>query len=570
MIRKRNLFIAASLLWTCHAGANEVPEIAYTLRPMASGSGPASLQVSLRLSGIAADPGRALLELPRVSWNVPTVAEALQDLQATDAAGALTLSARDTGTAPAIMRQWFASRAVSGSVSLSYTITPGRADAPRGAAPPVDLRADAAALSGGAAVMLLRPVAARAHVTLAWDLSALPPGAVAAASPLPGGGDTEISALEQVYFMAGALHTLPAVPPAKGFYAAWQGEPPFDARALMQWTGELYGRYEKFFGTEPAPYIVFMRHNPVNAGGGMGMNRSFIITYGANGGNDPQPLKFTLAHEMFHTFQPRMSAPEEQGGELAASWFNEGLAVFYEHTLPLRYGLIDAQAFLGDVNYYAARYYTNLLGNVPNAEVPARFWADTRIRTLPYDRGFLYFVTVDEAMRRASHGRRNLDELMLAMKALERTAGRPLVERDWSDLLRRELGSASVQAFERHLAGDSPLPESDAFGPCFRRISKPLRRYQLGFEPAVLTESPRIVRGLVEHSAAESAGLRNGDEILRPVPQDHTQGDQHEQIHLFVRRGGADLEIVYLPRGETVPAWQWERVPGRAPAGCGR
>ncbi|MBS0612961.1 MAG: peptidase M61 [Proteobacteria bacterium] len=524
----------------------------------------------LRLKGAAVAPDRPLVELPLVSWNVPTVADTLQDLEAHDQAGSLTLTAHDTGTGSETLRQWFASRATRGEVSLSYTVRPPRADAPRGAAPPVDLRAEAGALSGGATIVLLRPAIERARFNIDWELSALPAGSSAALSPLPEGEGREVKLLDQIYFMTGALRRYPDSPPGQGFYSAWQGDPPFDARSLMQWTGELYGHYEKFFGTPAAPYTVFMRRNPVNAGGGMGMHRSFIVTFGDNGGNDPQELKFTLAHEMFHTFQPMLSASKEQGGELAASWFNEGLAVFYEHELPFRYGLIDANAFLKDVNFYAARYYTNALGNVPNSQVPARFWADTRIRTLPYDRGFLYFVTMDEAMRHASHGRRSLDDLMLAMKALERSSGRPLVARDWTDLLRRELGSTAVQAFERSLAGDTPLPSSGAFGSCYRRISKPLRRYELGFEPAVLTESPRIVRGLLPGSAAQAAGLRNGDEILRPVPQDKIQGTQDEWLHLAIRRGDAKLDISYLPRGETVPTWQWERIRPGGAARCGR
>ena len=89
-----------------------------------------------------------------------------------------------------------------------------------------------------------------------------------------------------------------------------------------------------------------------------------------------------------------------------------------------------------------------------------------------------------------------------------------------------------------------------------------MRRYELGFDPAVLTESPRIVHGLVRGSAAEAAGLRNGDEIVKPVPQDRIQGMQNENIHLAVRRGDTAMDISYLPRGETVPTWQWVRVTG--------
>jgi hypothetical protein len=117
------------------------------------------------------------------------------------------------------------------------------------------------------------------------------------------------------------------------------------------------------------------------------------------------------------------------------------------------------------------------------------------------------------------------------------------------------------------LDGFAPLPRTNAFGPCFQRTSKTMRRYEPGFDPVVLTESPRIVHGLVRGSAAEAAGLRNGDEIVKPVPQDRIQGLQNENIHLAVRRGDSTMDISYLPRGETVPAWQWERVAHSEAAG---
>jgi hypothetical protein len=72
---------------------------------------------------------------------------------------------------------------------------------------------------------------------------------------------------------------------------------------------------------------------------------------------------------------------------------------------------------------------------------------------------------------------------------------------------------------------------------------------------------------VVTGSAAYDAGLRNGDEIVDPVPQDGIQGDQDQRLTLKLRRidpagNHADLtfSITYLPRGDTVDAYQWQRV----------
>ncbi|HEY0684985.1 MAG TPA: hypothetical protein VGD45_21785 [Steroidobacter sp.] len=542
------------------------PSLSITLSPMMKEGSIVGLAVEQAIEGVRADASTPLFQMPLVTHNVPTVASSLQALTARDAQGPVALTSRDEGDGPAKVRRWFPDRAVTGTVHARYETTQANVLAPLGAAPPIEMRIEGGAMSGGAAILALRPVVPSVSLSIRWDLSESP-GDLGVDS-LAGQTKSNVppSMLDQVFLMAGQLGRHPAERNALGFQAVWQDEPPFDAASLMQWTERLHADYVRFFQANPEPYTVFLRRNLVNAGGGIGMSRSFVTTFGNRGqGDDPQDLKFTLAHEMFHTFQPRLSGQEG----LAGSWFNEGMAVFYQRVLPFRSGLIDAEAFLEDLNFHAARYYTNALGNAPNSEVSARFWEDTRIRTLPYDRGFLYFATVDEAVRNKSNGKRSLDHLMLQMKAREK-ANQPVTVEAWEAALRDELGEAGVKSFRAMLAGSAPLPGSDAFGPCFKRISKQMRRYELGFAPKALTESPRKVRGLIAGSAAERAGLRNGDEITQPVPQDDIQGRQDRLLKLQINRDGKPLTVEYLPRSESVATWQWERVPDVPAAQCAR
>jgi predicted metalloprotease with PDZ domain len=173
----------------------------------------------------------------------------------------------------------------------------------------------------------------------------------------------------------------------------------------------------------------------------------------------------------------------------------------------------------------------------------------------------MYFAVVDGEVRAASNGTQSLDDLVLAM--LDRHRNRlPAGEAAWREQLKAHLGDKGITEFDAMLAGAIMLPQSKGFGPCFARISKPLRRYQLGFEPRVLVEPKRIVRGLIPGSAAETAGVRNGDEITKPVPQDMIQGQQDAILTLELLRDGKPLKISYLPRGETVDAYQWTRTGG--------
>jgi predicted metalloprotease with PDZ domain len=362
--------------------------------------------------------------------------------------------------------------------------------------------------------------------------------------------------------MGGNVAHYPDELPTAGFAAAWQGDAPFDARALMQWTNRLYSFYLKFFHAPAAtPYTVFLRRNPINAGGGVEIGHSFVGTFDAN--TKPENLKITLAHEMVHTFVGTLGGDDG----LVDSWYSEGLAVYYERLLPLRAGAISPEHYLADLNQTAARYYTDLLNTTPNDQIAARFWADTRIRVLPYDRGSIYFADLHAKIRQATGGRKSLDDLVLAM--IDRRAhGLPADEDAWVALLRQTLGDAGVEEFHAMLAGKLIVPQPDAFGPCFTRTTARLRRYDLGFDPDVLVQPTRVVHGLVPDSAAAKAGLRDGDEIVKPVPQDAIQADQLATLTLLIRRRGVEFPLTYLPRGEQVEATQWTRVPGAKDDTC--
>lgn len=554
------------------------PAISLTLAPReAAANAPAigSVDVTLRIEGLSAPGGAPLVSLPLVTSNVDTIASSLTRIDARDAQGKLSLRWRDVDLPEAGMRdavaggptrEWIADRAVRGPVTLQYSV-PGHATLPpRGPAPPFAFSSDGGGVSAAGHVFLLLPPGdARYRVTIDWDLTRAPSqsrgvssfgeGKRTVAEPL---GAAE---LRMSFFMAGRIGTWPSKVPDSGFFGAWQGSPCFDADRLLEWTGTLYDHYVRFFGQSASPpYAVFLRHNPINAGGGVGLHRSFVTTFGKDSCEDLAKIRVTLAHEMFHTFQPFITEP----GGLESSWFGEGLATYYQARLPYRFGLLSADEYLADINSTAARYYTSIMARVPNSEIPKRFWADTRVRTLPYDRGMLYFAGVDDELRKASNGRTTLDTLVKEMLAREGA----IRNADWEALLAAHLGPRAIEAFRAFLAGAVPLPASDAFGPCFRRISKPLRRYELGFTPDVLAEPRRIVRGLVAGSAADKAGLRNGDEIVDPVPQDAIQGEQRQRILLRIEREGRIIPISYLPRGETVDAWQWERISGAEEARC--
>lgn len=560
------------------AYAAPMPQLTITLTPAAAGPSGNIPYVDVQV--VAADmsvaAGKPLLRLPLVSSNVTTLANSLEGLRVTDPTGTLSLTTRDDPPSGLMyFRHWYAGRAVAGTVIIRYRAPITNALNPGGAAPPLELRTEDGGFSADASTFLVLPDSDTPYrIALRWDFAALGPKAVGLSTL--GAGDVGAAPADQstqrapntvydsgLYVMGGLVHVYPAPLPTDGFMSAWQGSPPFDAAGLMRWTRALYGSYLRFFRAPPRrPYEVFLRRNLINAGGGVEVGGSFVGTFDRQ--TNEQDFKLTLAHEMVHTFAGALDAPDG----LLSSWYAEGLAVYYERVLPWRARRISTADFLDDLNRTAARYYTDRLNDTPNSQIPARFWADTRVRVLPYDRGSLYFAQLNAELRRRTHDKRSLDDLVLKMIARHRQ-GQAVDEAAWIALVRQALGSRGVTQFRAMMSGQLIVPPADAFGPCFERTTAPLRRYQLGFDSEVLIEPARIVRGLVRGTAAARAGLRNGDRIVKPVPQDAIQADQGATLTLLIERNGRTFPITYLPRGATVQAYQWRRRPGVADADCG-
>jgi hypothetical protein len=552
--------------------ANPQPKINIILKPGVADKEDRIGYVDVTITFPAADApaGAPLLALPIVVANIDTVAKTITNFQATDANGVLPMQAKDDpGDGPMPSRRWLPAQPVKGDLIVRYR-APVSSSPPSRSGPPFGLSAEGGGFSGAGYAFILMPLEPKKYgLAIRWDLAALGPSAGGSSSF--GDGDIDIAeagAAEQLpsaFFMAGPVHRYPEKPTADGFSSVWVGTPPFDPLPLMAWTEKLHTWYRGFFKTgSEKPYRVFLRYNPVNPNGGVGLYNSFVATFDQN--TNTKDLELLLAHEMLHTFAPSLDdASENRLG--ASQWFSEGLAIFYQRLLPLCAGLIDPEEFLDDLNQTAARYYTNALNETPNDQIAPRFWEDTRIRVLPYDRGSIYLAVVNAQIRKASGGKRSLDNLVLVL--LERQKqGLPNNPDVWVELLLKELGPSAKAEYEAMLAGAVMLPDSDAFGSCFERRVAKLRRFELGFDPKVMNQIPRIIRGLILGSEAERAGLRNGDEITQPVGLDSVQEDQKRTLTLQIRRDGKLFPMTYLPRGETVETYQWARVSGVPDADC--
>lgn len=536
------------------AFAAEAPLARIVLKPSAmSEAGGGMVEVTEVFPGLDVVSGAALLSIDNQAPGM-TGPQAMEGLSVTDDAGPVPVTP-DKAQAPTA---WTAGRGVRGALTIRYRLPIVNDDRAAGG-PPINLRVDGDGVSAVGGFLMARPATTTPYrVALSWDLSAMGPGAAAVSTFGDGDVSLAVGPLERIFdafYMAGHLTRQPD-PPAGAFQAVWSGRPGFDPRPALVWAQQLHGWMSRFF-RDPAepPYRVFLRYNPApNAGGGAAYPRSFLWTYGQ--GVAASHMQSILGHEITHTW----TAAD------IGKWYSEGDAVYYQQRLPWLAGMVGADAYLADINKTAARYYTNDLVRLSDVQAMDGYWDDVRKIVIPYDRGAIYFAALNGRIRKASGGRRSVDDLIRVVVERNRR-GEATSEADWVALVAHELGARGVALHRAMMAGEIIVPDSDAYGACFRRVAAKVRRYELGYDQGVAVHEG-VVRGLVAGSRAEAAGVREGDHIVLRTNTDGAQRDPAMTLTVTITRDGRTFPVTYLPRGAAVQAWQWERTPGVADAAC--
>lgn len=214
-----------------------------------------------------------------------------------------------------------------------------------------------------------------------------------------------------------------------------------------------------------------------------------------------------LAHEYFHSWNG--VAFQVRGPEGSNYWFSEGFTDYFTRRMLRLAGRWTDQDILADINDSLARYDANPARHATNDQVIAAFWSDREMADLPYRRGDLAALALDQEIRRRSGGKRTLDD---AFRDLIRTnAGREMPDQEaLFGFFEAQAGPELAQSVRRFVLDghDAPLPDSlDEFGASLSTVGR--RSMDPGFDLDASREQRRIV-GVRGGSAAQAAGLKDG------------------------------------------------------------
>jgi predicted metalloprotease with PDZ domain len=251
----------------------------------------------------------------------------------------------------------------------------------------------------------------------------------------------------------------------------------------------------------------------------------------------------------------------------AGPWASEGLATYFTVNLQRRLGLQPIKAFVAELNRLSEQYNGNPYRNATSDVARAVFYADKNGELLPSVRGSLYLFTLDAAVREASSGEQSLDDILLELFA-RRADGETISVRTFTNALAKVLGPGVASELDSVVVrgAKTVFVPPDAFGPCFTHSWTQVVVPDFAFDRR--TPDVQTVVSLVPSSAAEIAGLRNGDVVTTPVAPELLVSDKVQQMKLDVARNGESLYLTYMTRPMINESWQWSRVPGVPLAVC--
>jgi predicted metalloprotease with PDZ domain len=563
-------------------------QIEITLAPQRDPAGTVtSLDVAIRLSeppGEFGDASPLTLTLEESEQGEAGWPDAIEEVYARDGEGALALKTKSATVDGEARTEWRSDRHPSGAIVVTYRVRIAPVDSHRYQG----IHAHAGGFEGLGSTFLLLPDVNdvyRAHVV--WSLAGAGDAAQAVSSFGTGDSATAgpLDRLRSAFYMAGPVGRLALDDGPTHFRGAWLGRPLFDPTEAAVWAARARDGQRAFFrDTDPAPFTFFLRPIPGLGASwvGNGGPSSFLLLAG-----DKLPwsrlARFAVAHELTHAWiGVAGSGVRFDGPEGSSYWFTEGFTVHYTRALLLRDGLATPAEFLDDLRERTERFVVNPDKALPNEAIVKGFFKSNTINKLPYDRGMLYAAEVDAAIRARSGGKRSLDDLVLGLLESARSLGKAAAAGDpgakdavatavlpagaFRERIGVELGLEGQARYDAVIVrGEAPAPPSDAYGPCFKAAKKAIPRFELGFDVASYKENK--VRGLVRGSAADRAGLREGDRVKGG---EALIGITFKKVIVIVERDGKEKTIEFLPQGATVDGSIWVRDPKVPDTACVR
>ena len=307
----------------------------------------------------------------------------------------------------------------------------------------------------------------------------------------------------------------------------------YDMERITSMLHKIVAAATSWMDDRPFENYMFLYHFPRGPGGG-GMEHAYSTAIALNAdvlAKAPEALASVTAHEFFHLWnvkriRPQTLEPVDYTREnyTRALWFSEGCTSTAADFIQLRGGLLDEPHFEQEVASGIGeleRRPAHLTQSAEESSLDAWLEGDAYYRRPErsisyYNKGELLGITLDLAVREASHGQASLREVFQWMN--QNYAKKGLFFPDSDGV--REAAEAVSHAdlgwfFAKYVSGTAEIPWNDFFRSVGLRLMEGTNNVaDAGFVASRNFDGPMTVAAVVPGSDAERSGLQVGEAIL--------------------------------------------------------
>jgi predicted metalloprotease with PDZ domain len=329
----------------------------------------------------------------------------------------------------------------------------------------------------------------------------------------------------------------------------------FSDEAFIKRLEPIIASHHRFWGDPMKPFLVTVLPLLPEPGsmslGGTGLSDAFAFFSTPN--VDDRQLTRILAHEHLHSWIPRrVGMMPQEGNDSLEYWLSEGFTDFYTYRLLIRDGLWSLDETVKALNDVMWDYAFSRARNATNADVAASFWSDRAKGDIAYHRGLLFAALADDRVRRAAKGKRDLDDVMLAMKRAADAVGPHGMPPPIRALFVTSMMGAGVDVgddIQRFIErGDTIALPGDTWQSCGAIETSEVAEFDRGFDGPRTIANNNVVTGVDPNGPAYAAGLRDGMRLRKLDLSERRDSRVALTYSIFVD-GGA-REISYLPAGK--------------------
>ncbi|MFQ5805087.1 MAG: hypothetical protein ACE5I3_01415, partial [Phycisphaerae bacterium] len=271
---------------------------------------------------------------------------------------------------------------------------------------------------------------------------------------------------------------------------------------------------------------------------GSGLYNSFALFVAPEAKLD-DAIEHLFAHELFHYWNGRLLQARQP--ERLAYWFVEGFTDYYALRILYESGFWDAEKYGKWINRHIREYYLNPAINATNEDINRDYWNKrSTVGEVAYQRGLLLGLRWHKLARKRGISQ-GIDRLFKSLVNRARAGSLQVSNHVVRQAGRELLGPWFAAEFDRFVTKAETIDvPPDALSPELVGKLTEVYEYELGFGRARSLKD-RKVRGLVSGSAAEKAGLREGDRLLGW----NLYGDPDTPTKLKVQRGEKTDDLLF-------------------------